>query len=73
MVDESIGLFYDTLVGMVFLIDKISPSMSHMIIITSHIMVPTIILFGTLNFYLLFKFIIYKNQHHIWWYLHHIW
>jgi hypothetical protein len=34
---------------------------SHMIVPTSHMMVPTITLLGTLNFYLLFKFKIYKK------------
>ena len=34
---------------------------SHMMIVTSHMMVPTITLLGTLNFYLLFKFNIYKK------------
>ena len=34
---------------------------SHMMIVTSHMMVPTITLPGTLNFYLLFKFNIYKK------------
>ena len=33
--------------------------MSHMMVPTSHIIVPTITLLGTLNFYLLFKFNIY--------------
>ena len=36
--------------------------MSHMIAPTSHMMVHTIILLGTLNFYLLFKFNIYKKS-----------
>ncbi len=35
---------------------------SHMIVPTSHMMVPTITLLGTLNFYLLFKFNIYKKS-----------
>jgi hypothetical protein len=35
--------------------------MSHMIIHTSHMMVPTIKLLGTQNFYLLFKFNIFKK------------
>jgi hypothetical protein len=35
--------------------------MSHMMIHTSHMMVPTITLLDTLNFYLLFKFNIYKK------------
>ena len=34
---------------------------SHMIVPTSHMMVSTITLLGTLNFYLLFKFNIYKK------------
>jgi hypothetical protein len=36
--------------------------MSHMMVPTSHMMVPTITLLGTLNFYLLFKFNIYKKS-----------
>jgi hypothetical protein len=35
--------------------------MSHMMVSTSHMMVLTITLLGTLNFYLLFKFNIYKK------------
>ena len=35
--------------------------MSHMMVLTSHMMIPTITLLGTLNFYLLFKFNIYKK------------
>ena len=35
---------------------------SHMMVPTSHMMVPTITLFATLNFYLLFKFNIYKKK-----------
>ena len=35
--------------------------MSHMLVSTSHMMVSTITLLGTLNFYLLFKFNIYKK------------
>ena len=37
--------------------------MSHIIVLTSHMMVPTITLFGTLNFYLFFKFNIYKKSY----------
>ena len=33
-----------------------------MMVITSHMMVPTITLLGTLHFYLLFKFNIYKKS-----------
>ena len=36
--------------------------MVHMMVPTSYIMVPTIKLFNTLNFYLLFKFNIYKKS-----------
>jgi hypothetical protein len=36
---------------------------SHMIVPTSHMMVPTITLLGILNFYLLFKFNIYKKSY----------
>jgi hypothetical protein len=36
--------------------------MSHMIVLISHMMVPTITLLGTLDFYLLFKFKIYKKN-----------
>ena len=35
--------------------------MSHIMVPTSHMMVLTITLLGTLNFYLLFKFNIYKK------------
>ena len=35
---------------------------SHIMVITSHTMVLTITLLGTLNFYLLFKFNIYKKS-----------
>jgi hypothetical protein len=35
---------------------------SHIIVITSHMMVSTITMLGTLNFYLLFKFNIYKKS-----------
>ena len=35
--------------------------MSHMMVPTSHVMKPTITLLETLNFYLLFKFNIYKK------------
>jgi hypothetical protein len=35
--------------------------MSHMMELTLHVMVPIITLFGTLKFYLLFKFNIYKK------------
>ena len=35
---------------------------SHMIVPTSHMIVPTITLLGILNFYLLFKFNIYKKS-----------
>ena len=34
-----------------------------MIVRTSHMMVPTITLLGSLNFYLLFKFKIYKKSY----------
>ena len=36
--------------------------MAHMMVLISHMIVPTITLLGTLNFYLLFKFNIYKNS-----------
>ena len=36
--------------------------MSYMMVLTSHMMVPTITLFATLNFYLLFKFNIYIKK-----------
>ena len=36
--------------------------MLHIMVPTSHMMVPTITLVGTLNFYLLFKFNIYKKS-----------
>jgi hypothetical protein len=38
-------------------------SMLYMIVITLHMMVLTITLLGTLNFYLLFKFNIYKKSY----------
>ena len=36
--------------------------MAHMMVFTSYMMVPTITLLSTLNFYLLFKFNIYKKS-----------
>ena len=36
--------------------------MAHMMVLISHMIVPTITMLGTLNFYLLFKFNIYKNS-----------
>ena len=45
----------------VFLIDKISLPISNIMVSTSHIMIPIITLFGTLNFYLLFKLNIHKK------------